>query len=210
MNDKTAFPLCWPDGWPRTPRPKIQPSRFKRTSRHAARNHSMEEVRRELAVEIDRLGARNPILSTNVRLRLDGLPYSNQAQPDDRGASVYFELKGKPVSLACDRWDRVEDNIWAIVKHIESLRGQDRWGVGNIEQAFRGYLALPERAGGSAWWETLGVAVNASAEQVKEAYRLLVKKHHPDAGGDAEMFHRLQEAFRQSQQLHAPKAAPAK
>lgn len=206
MNDKTAFPLCWPEGWPRTPRNQTQESRFKRSCSFAARHHSMDEVRRSLANELDRLGARNPILSTNIRLRLDGLPYSNQAQPDDRGAAVYFELKGKPVSLACDRWDRVEDNIWAIVKHIESLRGQDRWGVGNIEQAFRGYLALPERGTGSAWWEVLGVAVNASAEQVKEAYRLLAKKHHPDAGGDTEMFHRVQEAFRMSQQLHAPRS----
>lgn len=166
----------------------------------------MNEVRRELSNELDRLGARNPILSTNIRVRLDGLPYSNQSQPDDRGAAIYFDLKGKPVSLACDRWDRVEDNIWAIVKHIESLRGQDRWGVGNIEQAFRGYLALPERTSGSAWWEVLGVAVNASAEQVKDAYRLLAKKHHPDSGGDTEMFHRVQEAFRMAQQLHAPKS----
>lgn len=162
----------------------------------------MDEVRRELANEVDRLGARNSILSTNVRLRLDGLPYSNQSQPDDRGAAVYFELKGKPVSLACDRWDRVEDNIWAIVKHIEALRGQDRWGVGNIEQAFRGYLALPERSSGSSWWEVLGVPVNASEDQVKEAYRWLARKHHPDAGGDTDTFCRIQEAFRQARQIH--------
>ena len=203
MNDKTAFPLTWPDRWPRTPKHRQQDSRFKRPTRSPARNHSMDEVRRELANEIDRLGARKAILSTNVRLRLDGLPYSNQSQPDDRGAAVYFELKGKPVSLACDKWNRVEDNIWAIVKHIESLRGQDRWGVGNIEQAFRGYMALPERASGGDWWEVLGVAINASEDQVKEAYRILVKKHHPDAGGDSEFFLRVQEAYRRFEQLRS-------
>ena len=202
MNDKTAYPLSWPDGWPRTEKHRRQESRFQRPVKFAARRHSMDEVRRELANEIDRLGARKAILSTNVRLRLDGLPYSNQAQPDDTGAAVYFELKQKPVSLACDKWRRVEDNIWAIVKHVESIRGQDRWGVGNIEQAFRGYMALPERASGSAWWETLGVTINASEEQVKDAYRLLVKKHHPDTGGDVELFRRVQEAFNQSQQIH--------
>lgn len=162
----------------------------------------MERARRSLALELDRLGAASVILSTNVELRLDGNPYSNRKPPEDKGAAVYFKLDGKDVSLACDRWDRVECNIWAIAKHVEALRGQDRWGVGNIEQAFRGYLALPEKTSGSAWWEVLGVAINASAEQVKEAYRLLVKKHHPDAGGDTELFHRLQEAFRQAQQLH--------
>ena len=30
---------------------------------------------------------------------------------------------------------------------------------------------------------------------MREAYRILVKKHHPDAGGDPEMFLRLQRAM---------------
>lgn len=197
MSEQTAFPLSWPERWPRVPANMRKDSPFKRAVSFAARYHSMDEVRRELAGELDRLGATKEILSTNVKLRLDGLPYSNQAQPADPGAAVYFELKGKPVSLACDKWKRVEDNIWAIVKHIESIRGQERWGVGSVEQAFRGYMALPGigESGASDWWKTLGVTINATPEQVKEAYRVLVKKHHPDAGGDRDLFQRLQQAY---------------
>jgi len=33
-------------------------------------------------------------------------------------------------------------------------------------------------------YRVLGVAVTASAEELKAAYRALVKQHHPDAGGD--------------------------
>jgi DnaJ domain len=203
MNEKTSFPLTWPEGWPRTERHKITSSRFTRNCNYSSRNHSMDEARRALATELERLGARDAILSTNIKIRIDGNPYSGQAQPNDRGAAVYFALKGKPISLACDRWDRVEDNIWAIVKHIESLRGQDRWGVGNIEQAFRGYMALPGvgQTAGFNWWEVLGVPVNSSADQTKEAYKILVKKHHPDAGGNAELFRRVQEAFEQFERL---------
>jgi len=47
----------------------------------------------------------------------------------------------------------------------------------------------------------LGVAVNASAEQVKDAYRILVKKHHPDMGGDAELFRRVQSAWEEFSKL---------
>lgn len=157
----------------------------------------MDEAVRGLSDELRLLRASKEVLSSNVKLRLDGQPYSNQGQPLDPGAAVYFELKGKAVSLACDKWLRVECNIWAMVKHIEALRGQQRWGVGTIDQAFRGYTALPAigQAGGIKWWETLGVSINASADQVKEAYRLLIKKHHPDAGGEAELFHRIQEAW---------------
>lgn len=157
----------------------------------------MDEVCSGLTSELRLLRATREILSTNVKRRLDGRPYSNQAQPADPGAAVYFQFKGKPVSLACDKWRRVEDNIWAVVKHIEALRGQQRWGVGTIEQAFRGYTALPAvgQSSGIKWWEVLGLPINASADQVKDAYRILVKKHHPDAGGEAELFHRVQEAY---------------
>jgi DnaJ domain len=197
MSEQTSFPLSWPDNWPRNKYRYNSP--FTRPTSFAARRRSMEECRRELAAELRRLGATKEVLSTNVRLRLDGSPYSGQAQPTDPGAAVYFQLKGKPVSLACDKWNRVEDNIWAIVKHIESIRGQERWGVGSVEQAFRGYMALPTpgQSSGIQWWSVLGVPINASADQVKDAYRILVAKHHPDKGGDVEMFHRVQEAFRQ-------------
>ena len=158
----------------------------------------MEEARSGLADELQRLGATNAILSTNVRLRIDGAPYSGQSQPEDVGAAVYFKLKGRQVSLAADKWNRVEDNIWSIVKHIEAIRGQERWGVGSVDQAFRGYMALPAIGQGSGlqWWTVLGLPINSSFEQVKEAHRILVQKHHPDRGGDVEMFHRVQEAWR--------------
>lgn len=203
MSEQTSYPLSWPDGWPRTAPNLRRNSLFKRPVSFAARGHSMDECRRELARELGLLKATKEILSTNVQLRLDGLPYSNRAQPSDPGAAVYFELKGKAVALACDKWLRVEDNIWAIVLHIGSIRGQARWGVGNVEQAFRGYMALPGigQTSGSSWWQVLGVAINATPEQVKDAYRVLVAKHHPDRGGDAEMFHRVTEAWRQFERI---------
>jgi hypothetical protein len=134
-----------------------------------------------------------------VPRRKDGQPYSNQAQPKDPGVAVYFELKGKAVSLACDKWDRVEDNAWAIAKHVEALRGQERWGVGSVDQAFRGYMALPGvgETSGLSWWTTLGVPINSTFDQVKEAYRTLAKKHHPDRNGDSELFRRVTEAWSQ-------------
>src|SRR5260221_2077954 len=111
--NKTAFPLSWPMNWPRTQRQHVRESRFKgRWNMNTGRTkHSVERVRRELADELQRLGAQNPILSTNVKLRIDGLPFSNQTQPEDRGAAGYFTLQRHSGSLAYDRWDRVADNI---------------------------------------------------------------------------------------------------
>jgi hypothetical protein len=176
--------------------------------RFAAKNHSMDEAFQMLAGEMERMGTKKWLLSSNVPRRLDGQPYSNRGQHTDPGAAVYFDLKGRQVSLACDKWLRVEDNVWAIAKHIEALRGQERWGVGSIEQAFRGYTALPApgQTSGISWWTVLGVPINSAPDQVKEAYRILAKKHHPDRGGDAELFRRVNEAWNlfEMSQNHQP------
>lgn len=43
-------------------------------------------------------------------------------------------------------------------------------------------------------YQTLGVDKNATADDIKSAYRKLAKKHHPDLGGDPEKFKELNEA----------------
>lgn len=48
------------------------------------------------------------------------------------------------------------------------------------------------------FYQTLGVAPNASQEDIREAYRRLVKKYHPDADqalGTSFLFRKLQEAY---------------
>lgn len=185
------FPLHWPSGWPR--------ARQRTTARFAARSNdgwmksvTIATARDRLQRELDLLGATGPILSTNVELRLDGQPRSGRADPVDPGVAIYFQLKGKPIALACDKWDRVADNIVALAKHIEALRGMDRWGVGTTAQAFTGYEALPSP---EQWWEVLGVVRTASADDIRRAYRAAARTAHPDRGGTTAAWHRLNAAL---------------
>lgn len=141
------------------------------------------------------------IVSTNIKLRLDGLPYSGQAQPDDTGAAVYFQLKQRPIVFACDKFRRVECNLWSIGKTIEATRAIERWGAASIEQSFRGFMAIPERTGGMTWWTVLETAHNATEEQVKARYIELSKIHHPDKGGDPDKWMKIRQAFDQAQAL---------
>ena len=43
-------------------------------------------------------------------------------------------------------------------------------------------------------YQILGVNENATADEIKQAYRKLAMQHHPDRGGDAEQFQKIQQA----------------
>jgi hypothetical protein len=175
---RTPFPLTWPVTWPRA---KVRgTARFSQKVDNGRWNETksvtIAVARDRLQREIDLLGARDVLLSTNVELRLDGQPRSDRAPPTDPGVALYFKLKGRDTVLACDRWDRVADNIVAITKHIEAIRGMDRWGVGSVEQVFTGYQALPAPIAKRHWTAVLGVPAEASRDAISAAYRSLARE----------------------------------
>ncbi|NBP58517.1 J domain-containing protein [bacterium] len=45
------------------------------------------------------------------------------------------------------------------------------------------------------YYDILGVDKNASPDEIKQAYRKLAGRHHPDRGGDTQQFQRIQEAY---------------
>ena len=184
-----AYPLDWPGAQPRTRWSSIRRSNYDRErSLYAALAEVQAELRR---VHAD-AGA---ILSTNVQLRRDGKPYSGMKQPEDRGVALYFRVFGTEHVLACDGWDRVEDNVWAIATHMAALRALDRTRVGTQEQAFAGYKALPApdapQLPAEPWHEVLLVAPDATIDVIDAAYVALARKAHPDAGGSDEAMARL-------------------
>lgn len=117
--------------------------------------------------------------------------------------AVYFRLKGEPRVLACDRWDRVADNMAALAAHIDAMRGQLRWGVGSLEQAFAGYKALPAMPASRPWYEVLGVSEGASLGQIDDARRELLRKHHPDVGGNANLAAEINAAHAEGRRARA-------
>lgn len=207
QNTESSYPLSWPVGWPRCKAPT--------RARFSAANHGSDSSYRykrgvtvaegvdRMLAEMRRLGAQQVVISTNVRTRHDGLPYSNTAEPRDHGVAVYFRLKGEPRVLACDKWDRVADNLVALAKHVEAVRGQVRWGVGSLEQAFGGYRALPEVGARRAWWEVLGVAQDASIDEVERRREELLFKHHPDRGGSQAIAAEVNAAFDEARAARA-------
>lgn len=200
-----AYPLEWPDTirWPREKNPK-RSNFYTKTGRYKTRQKTVADAREFLMDELRRLKAKNVVVSTNIKLRKsDGLPYSNRKEPEDSGVAVYFTLKGEQRCIPCDKWDRVADNIYAIGKTIEAMRGIDRWGTPQIiAAAFSGFKALPEAGSGVKWWEELDIAPDARVEEIKKAFGKKAKKYHPDNPhtGDPNKFKRVTLAKEQALQ----------
>lgn len=189
-----AYPVAWPAGRPRTPAHDRKEALW-RDGRGRV-NFDVAVGRLRSQVNAITPAGRNwrvleQTLSTNFELRNDGRPRRDRGAPSDPSVAFYFELDDQPHVLACDRWSTVADNIAAIAAHIEALRGQERWGVADMKQAFAGHVALPAP---EQWWQVLGISQHAGAEAITRAYRDLARKAHPDQGGSDAAMARLNSA----------------
>lgn len=206
--------LEWPEGWPRTPENRRE------RNWHFNRNLTISRAKNDVLLELNRLGATHVRLSVDCPIRGDGDFYAGGPKPKDPGCALYFQLRGKPTTMACDTYDLLEQNLRAVALTIEALRAIDRHGAsGFLERALSGFQALPPGTGeGTAarpWWEVLGlpqidgvrfeeVATDpnhpfrrpllAMAESV---YKLEVPKAHPDRGGDPLRMSELSAAIRE-------------
>ena len=195
------YPLEWPLGWRRAKSRRhgqfsMQRIDYgtdgagRRTTNKRQTSINMAEATERLEDQLTKLGAKNPVLSTNVSLSLTGRPRGDES-PADAGAALYFGFRGKATVLACDTYYRVADNIAALAAHIDALRRIERYGVGTIEQALAGYKALPADTAAD-WRAVFGFAKGSrpTIDQLQEAYRAAARQRHPDAGGtDVEMAH---------------------
>jgi hypothetical protein len=195
--DDRAFPLYWPEGVKRTT--YRTRSKFK-TGLGAARE--------ELLNELKLLRTTNVVISTNLSLRTDnGLFRIDDRRLADPGVAVYFRLKNQPRAMSCDRWDELASNIHALALSIEAMRGIERWGSSDmVERAFTGFTALPPAE--HDWRAVFGLASPSSPrlDLVKDAYRALALKAHPDRGGSTEAMARLNAAMEAAERELAPRA----
>lgn len=186
-----AYPLQWPDGWPRTEAHKREDgrSRFQKGDWRSRSYTTINTTRQQLADELQRLGARNVVLSTNVELRLDGQPYSNRRAPEDPGIAVYFELDGESMVMAQDAFLRVPDNIRSLTLAISGMRQMQRHGGGTmLKRAFQGFTALPPPTADFAmpaervrpWYEVLGVADDCPLPVAEAAWKALCRRTNED------------------------------
>lgn len=186
-----AYPLCWPVGRPR--------AKYRERGRFRA---VFAKARDKIVSEVRLLGGAQTIISTNIELKRDGLPYATFKTPDDSGVAVYFTYKRRQMCFACDRYSGAAENMRAIALTIGALRGVARWGTGDMmEAAFTGFAALPAPGTGTSWRAILEMNGDQTLEAARDNYRRLASKHHPDKGGSDAKMSELNAAYAQAQEV---------
>lgn len=175
-----ACPVAWPVRKPRTSAAARKNALWRIEGRRLRWDDAvrrLQEQVRAITKPSQNWRVLEQTLSTNFELRMDGRPRRDRGAPSDPAVAFFFELDGEPHTLACDLWDTVPDNIAAIAAHIEALRGQERWGVSDMKQAFAGHIQLPAP---EQWHNILEVRPDASDKEIDQAYRIKMRAAHPD------------------------------
>jgi len=183
-----AYPLQWPAGWPRTPAMQQRYGKFGSKKGAATRvtDITVAEATQRVLGELGRMGVdrEDVVISTNLMLRLDGLPRSAQAAPRDAGAAVYWQTPaGARRVMAIDQYYKVEENLAAIAATLDAMRAIERHGGAQIlDRAFTGFTALPAPGGRRTWRDVFEVPEGwiVCLADVKDRYRRLARERHPD------------------------------
>lgn len=169
------YPLAWPPAKPRTPWQRRERDRYAVTSYRDALVGLEAEVKRWTGTAARIV---NWEVTTNVSGRMG-------EAPDDAGAAIWFELATGDSTfgadlcvLACDRFQRVSQNIRAISLTLERLRHVDELGSYSLVAAVSGAKALPPPAAEireRAWHLVLAVSPEAPLAVAEASYRALAK-----------------------------------
>lgn len=185
MSQATAYPLTWPNLFPRAK--AREQGRFKATIAGALKN--VQDSLRLFAADSGKK-LESVVISSNVTLGVQ--------RPADPGVAVWFVWDGLGLCIAVDRYSTVEANLQAIHHIIEARRVELRHGtLALVRATFQGFKALP-RPPPKGWRDVLEVGSSTSLSVIELNYKRLRSDHHPDRGGDPARFDEVQKAWEQA------------
>lgn len=181
---------------------KLTPGYDRRRSPFSA---TMRSTITTLSRELGCLAATDAVLEVAIpegQFRIDGRPRAT-ARAEHPGVVLSLpNTNVGPLRYAVDAFTTWQDNLRAIALALEALRRVERYGVVRRAEQYAGFRAIESAGRGpTSYAEALAFVSEHSGladfdrADLDRAYRLAVRKLHPDAGGSAADFQRLGEAM---------------
>lgn len=174
--------------------------------RKSSYNASMQRTLDNLESEARHLGASELVLQvrcTREHLRRDGWLRSS-ARVDGPEVIVVVHREPAPIRVCIDKWRTWQENLRAVGLTLQRLRLIEQDGGVRDGEQYRGFEALPPADGRMTLSQAIGVlAEHAGTDapdardlaSLKSLHRAACQRTHPDHGGDAETFGRVQAAW---------------
>lgn len=106
--------------------------------------------------------------------------------PEERVVTIRFVRKGETQEFSLGTQERPVDNLRALFLGLDSIRMNERRGIGDVVREM--YLRLPAPPVERDPYDVLGVRPDTPMPVIEAAYKFKAHELHPDKGGsEAEM-----------------------
>lgn len=183
-------PLRWPSTRPATPAPR------QRADHGFSANMSLDESIKFLQDEIVQLNPRAASLSTDI----ENITNLRARRPIGArtGACLEIKLHNDRYTLACDRWQKLEHNIYALHLALRQLKNIERWGLADLETLLCAFAPnagqaaaahIPSVSAGDepsipGWMRTLGLGPTATLDDATAVYH---RRARASSGNDSKL-----------------------
>lgn len=156
-----------------------------------AREHSqqfpahidLDDALRFVEDEIRACGFIAPVIYTNS-VALNN-PRLRKVEPRQSGVAIQFGTGRSVVWLACDKWQTLEQNLYALHLTLRALRNIESWGIApaefmlqamnHVEHATSHTTNAQNSSTSTGWMATLGLGPTADLEDANAVYRRRAK-----------------------------------
>lgn len=173
------FPLRMPPNW------RMTPSNQRQHSTSFPPTLSIDDALRMLEDELNSLGIRDVGVFTNTQ----GLnnPRLRKSEGQNSGVTLQFGRSGQVAWMACDKWQYLEHNIYALHLAVRAIRNLEQWGIIPAPQLLQSLFpeTRPHAQAASpttstetsvpAWMHALGLGTSAQLEDAIAVYRRRAK-----------------------------------
>lgn len=151
---------------------------------------SWSATNNDLQIEFDRWGVKDWETNYPKGARFEGY---NQSETD-RTVTIRYVKNGKEVKLTMGKQRRAIDNLRVLFLAIESMRLNEKRGIGEILES--AYLQLSSgQTLKKTPWEILEIYPGSPIQIAEAAYKVKALKVHPDVGGSESQMQELSEAI---------------